>query len=203
MMQTAVQSVEGLRRYISRTAPFQGEREGKRTGLSGLDHLLGRGLPKGGLTLLTGPPGTGRLTLAARIAAEETKAARPVAWVDAKGTLYPPALAAEGVALERMLMVRSTSDRVVYAAEQIVGSGAFGLVVANGLDALLSPPRARRLQTATESGRCSVLLILDPPAAARCTNATLELHLSRRHRSIMVKVEKDRTGFATGRRALV
>lgn len=202
-MQTAIRSVEGLRQYISRTAPFYGEREGRKSGQERLDQLLGGGLPKGGLTLLTGPNGVGRLTLAARIVAEETKAGRPVAWIDAKGTLYPPALAAEGVDLERMLMVKSTGDRVVYAAEQIVGSGAFGVVVANGLDALLTPPRARRLQTAAEGRQISVLLVLDPPAAGRITNAALKLHLSRRNRSIMVEVEKDRTGFATGRRAIV
>jgi circadian clock protein KaiC len=72
-MQTA--AVEELRRFLSRTAPFYGEREGKKSGLDTLDQLLGGGLPKGAITILTGDRGAGRLTLAARIAAEETERA--------------------------------------------------------------------------------------------------------------------------------
>jgi cell division inhibitor SulA/protein ImuA len=200
-MQTA--TVEELRQYLSRTAPFYGEREGKKSGLDTLDHLLGGGLPKGGLTILTGDRGAGRLTIAARIAAEETKASRPIAWVDAKGTLYPPALAAAGVELERVLMVKSEDERIVYAAEQIVSSGAFHLVVATGLDNLLNPSRARRLQTSAEGQNVSVLLVLEPNAASRITNAALKLSLSRRGRGIMIEVEKDRTGTATGRKAML
>ncbi len=201
-MQTAA-TVEALRQYLSRTAPFYGEREAKKSGFDPLDRLLGGGVPKGALTVLTGARGAGRLTLAAQLAAEETKAGRPLAWVDAKGTLYPPALAAAGVDLARVLMVRSEDERVVYAAEQIVSSGAFGLVVASGLDSLLTPSRVRRLQTSLEGQPVSMLLVLDPPAAARVTSAALKLVLSRRSRGIMVEVEKDRSGSATGRRALV
>jgi len=182
-------AVEALRQFLSRTAPFHEEREAK-------------GLPPG-ITVLTGDRGAGRLTYAARFAAEETKASRPIAWVDVKGTLYPPALAAHGVDLSRVLMVKSEDERVVYAAEQIVSSGAFGLVIATGLDALLNASRARRLQTEAEGRSVSVLLVLDPPAAARMTNAVLKLELTRRGRGIMMEVKKDRTGFTTGRKALV
>jgi hypothetical protein len=161
-------TVEELRRYLARTAPFQREA-----------HEPGDGLPKGAITVLTGDRGAGRLTYAAKLAAEETRASRPVAWVDARGTLYPPALAEQGVDLARVLMVRSEDERVVYAAEQIVSSGAFKLVIATGLDALLTQSRARRLQLEAEGQAVSVLLVLDPPAAARITNAALKLQLSR------------------------
>lgn len=198
----ATATVDELRQFLMRTAPFYGEREGKRSGLETLDQLLGRELPKGSIVVLTGDRGAGRLTLAARMAAEETKASRPVAWIDARGTLYPPALAQEGVDLSRVLMVKSEDERVVYAAEQIVSSGAFGLVIATGLDALLTQSRARRLQTEAEGRAVTMLLVLDPPAAARMTNAALKLKLSRRGRGIMVEVEKDRAGYATGRKAI-
>src|SRR5690606_21964225 len=71
-------TVEALRQFLSRTAPFYGQREGKKSGLDALDQLLGQGLPKGAIVVLTGERGAGRLTLAARIAAEETKASRPI-----------------------------------------------------------------------------------------------------------------------------
>lgn len=38
------------------------------TGVPGLDHVLGGGLPHGGLTIITGPPGAGKTTLATQIA---------------------------------------------------------------------------------------------------------------------------------------
>jgi hypothetical protein len=162
-------TVEELRQRLSRSAPYLGERP-----------TLSRGIPKGAITILTGDRGAGRLTFAAKIAAEETKASRPIAWIDAKGTLYPPALAAAGVELSRVLMVKSEDERVVYAAEQIVSSGAFGLVIATGLDSLLTPSRARRLQLGAEGQQVSLLLVLDPPAARRITNAALKLDISKR-----------------------
>jgi recombination protein RecA len=165
-------TVEELRQRLSRSAPYLGERP-----------TLSRGIPKGAITILTGDRGAGRLTFAAKIAAEETKASRPIAWIDAKGTLYPPALAAAGVELSRVLMVKSEDERVVYAAEQIVSSGAFGLVVATGLDSLLTPSRARRLQLGAEGQQVSLLLVLDPPAARRITNAALKLDISKRGRA--------------------
>jgi hypothetical protein len=167
----AIADLDGLRTYLARTAPFRGgEREARRVGLD-LD------LPKGAITVLAGVAGAGRTSLAARIAAEETKAGRPVAWIDGKGTLYPPALAAAGVALHRVLMVQSTDERAVYAAEQITASGAFGVVIASGIDAFLTPHRSRRLQTSAEGQRASLVLVLD--AKTSFTQAALELRVSR------------------------
>ena len=195
-------NLDEIRALLRKKAPFVGERGGRATGEDALDQLLAGGFPKGGISVLTGLAGSGRLTIAARLLAEETRACRPVAWIDAKGTLYPPALANLGVQLERVLVVRGAKERSVYAAEQIIGSGAFGVVVATGLDGYLNATRERRLQTATEGTETSTLLVLDPPAAARFAHATMKLSLTRRATNMMVQVEKDRTG-AAGRRATV
>lgn len=192
-----------IRALLQAQAPFLAEREGLSSGHDDLDRLLSGGFPRGGLVVLSGLSGAGRMTVAAGVLAEETRAGRPVAWIDGRGTLYPPALAALGVVPERMLMVRGAKERSVYAAEQIIDSAAFRVVVASGLDGWLTATRARRLQTASEGARVATLLLLEPPAAAQLQNVALRLGLTRRKSAIQIEVEKDRAGRATGRRVLL
>ena len=200
VVQTARTDVQALRAYLRAKAPFLGTREGLATGFEGLDQILNGGFPKSARTVITGQPGAGRMTLAAQALAEETRRHRPVAWVDAAGLVYPPALEAQGVELSRLLLVQGAAERSAYAAEQIIDTGAFQVVVVSGLDAHLDAARARRLQTASEGARVSTLLVLEPPAAQRVQGAALKLHLTRRAHHIQVEVEKDRSGHAFGRR---
>lgn len=202
-MSEAVQNLSAIRDYLKTHAPFLADREDVSSGSTALDRLLLGGLPRGSLTVITGEIGTGRMTLAAQALRRETQRGRPVAWVDGEGTVYPPALALQGVELSRLLMVRKSEERSIYALEQILESSVFTMVVASGLDRLLNASRLRRIQTATEGARVCTLLILEPSAAERATSAALKLRLTRRHRGIQVQVEKDRTGRAIGRRAVL
>lgn len=206
-MAKAIHDLDGLRRYLGENAPFLGARAGRETGIEALDRLLTSGsghggLPQGAITVLGGAPGSGRASLAARILARETHEGRPVAWVDVRHTLYPPALAQAGVELPRLLIVRTDAERAVYAGEQLAGSGAFRVVVLSGLEGHLGPQRTRRLQTAAESGETSTLLLLDPQREPSITGAALELRLERRPGGAMVAVKRDRMG-PSGRRAFV
>ena len=202
-MSEAVQDLTAIRAYLKSHAPFLSDREDVSSGSQALDRLLLGGLPRGSLTVITGEVGTGRMTLAAQALCQETQRGRPVAWVDGQGMLYPPALALQGLDLQRLLIVRKAAERSVYALEQILESGAFGMVAASGLDRMLNPSRLRRIQTATEGARVCTLLVLEPRAAERVTTAALKLRLTRRHRGIQVQVEKDRTGRAIGRRTVL
>lgn len=172
------------------------------SGIEALDGLLEGGFPKGGITVLSGPAGAGRMTLAARVVARETRAGRPAAWIDAKSSLYPPALSLAGVDLDRVLMVRGARERAFFATEQIIASGGFGVVVATGLDEWIAPARLRRLQSATEGTNTATILVLEPRAAADVQNVELKLKLARKAQGIQVEVEKHRLG-ALGRRALI
>lgn len=196
-----LRDVESIRCYLKARAPRLPERtDGRSTGLPEIDRLLEGGLPKGAITVLTGPLGAGRMTIAARALAEETKATRPVAWVDARGTLYPPALAQAGVDLSRMLMVRGVRERGLFAVEQILESGAFGIVVASGLESHLSQAGLRRVQMASEASNATTIFVLE--ASAAVTNAALKLRVSRRAGGVQVEIEKAR-GELAGRRALL
>src|SRR4030088_330676 len=73
-----------------------------RTGFDALDAVLGGGFPRGTIGTLEGPPSSGRSALAARLLAAATqRGLGAIVGVD----LFPPALAAAGVRLERVLVV--------------------------------------------------------------------------------------------------
>src|SRR5689334_4831064 len=135
MVAPAVEEVERLRRFIQARAP-RVERKGAvlESGIEALDRLLEGGIPKGGITVFSGSAGVGRMSLAARLIANETRKRKPVAWVDANATLYPPALDLAGVDLHKLLLVRGAKERAFYALEQIAASGAFSIIVGSGVD---------------------------------------------------------------------
>jgi hypothetical protein len=105
-----------------------------RTRLPELDAALGGGFPRGVIATLEGPPGSGRSAVAVRLLAMATAGGGLGVLIEApngpEGTLYPPALAAAGVALERLLVVR-VHDRagVARAADIVLRAAAFGVAV--------------------------------------------------------------------------
>lgn len=198
-----LRDVSSIRRFLEAKNPrLPPKTDTRPTGFLEIDRLLEGGIPKGAITVLTGSSGAGRMSIAARMLAQETKAMRPVAWIDGRGTVYPPALHQAGIELSRMLMVRGVSERALYAVEQILESGAFGVVVASGLEAHLSTAGLRRVQTATEKNGASTVFLLEPHASAAVTHASVKLKVVQRAAGTQVEVEKAR-GELVGRRALL
>ncbi len=136
------------------------------SGLSTVDGLIG-GLPCPGLVELCGPDGGGRTRVAVELVAAFTAARRAVAWVDPLRRLYPPAAAAMGVDLDRLLLVRPPADGThpeIWATEQLLRSGCFALVVSH----LPERRRARRQgghtwARAAERGQCTGLVLASRP----------------------------------------
>jgi protein ImuA len=150
------------------------------SGVPEVDALLPGGFPCGALAELRGGPASGKTAVALAVAARLGGGAL-AAWVDGRGELYPPAAAAMGVDLERLLIVRPPGGEegarlALWAAEALLGSGAFAAVTVDvaldrplrGADAAL-----RRLVTAAEKGGTAGLWLsapgatLRPPAAVR------------------------------------
>src|SRR5665213_3023786 len=104
-----------------------GEEALVRTGIAALDAALGGGFPRGTIATLEGPPSSGRSALAARLLAAATqRGLGAIVGVD----LFPPALAAAGVRLDRLLIVRTAEPlEAARAADIVVRSGAFTAVV--------------------------------------------------------------------------
>jgi hypothetical protein len=107
------------------------------TGLADVDRLLGGGFPRGRLSEITGPPSSGRTSLALALAAASTSAGEIAAWVDAADALDPASLEAAGVKPERVLWVRAPGAlAALRSAERLLAAGGFALVVLDlGLEA--------------------------------------------------------------------
>jgi hypothetical protein len=145
------------------------------TGFPALDAALPwGGWPPGSLCeLLAESPGVGLglvLPALARLGCE----GRWLLLVDPPWSPYAPALAARGVRLERLVVVRAEGQGA-WAAEQGLRSGACAVVLLWGgrweLAAL------RRLQLAAETGGALVFLFREPAAARQASPAALRLEL--------------------------
>jgi hypothetical protein len=185
--------VARLRDEIRRIERRPGRRDGAvACGLPSVDAALpGGGFPRGALVELCGGPASGKtaaaLSLLAALADEEL-----FAWVDGRGELYPPAAAARGVDLARLLVVRPPLPAAglpppggeapwraaLWAAEALLASGAFAAVVVDaavprrvaGGDAV-----ARRLQAAAMRGGSAGVWIAQSPPGLRVCAVRLEV----------------------------
>lgn len=155
----AAQLLEELReriRHIERRPPRRAAFEA--TGLEAVDGLLpGGGFPRGALSEIQGEPGSGKTALCLSTMARSMRADGLAAFVDGRGELYPPAAAALGVDLARLLLVRPPASggglgiaTALWSAEVLLGSGAFE-VVALDLPLLRVPrPEAERTRVPPE-----------------------------------------------------
>lgn len=148
------------------------------TGFAALDDLLpGGGWPRGALTeLLSAREGIGELQLLIPAFSRLSGESNWLAWVAPPHIPYAPVLAAAGVSLKRLILVRphSVAD-AWWAAEQALRSGACGAV----LGWLRAPDerRLRRLQLAAEAGRAWCILFRPLKAAQERSSAALRLGL--------------------------
>jgi hypothetical protein len=104
-----------------------------RTGFGELDLALGGGFPRGTIATLEGAAGSGRSAIVMRLLAAATASglgALIESPQDSEGALYPPALAAAGVDLGRLLVVTASDPNgVARAADILLRAAAFGVVV--------------------------------------------------------------------------
>ncbi len=192
------------------------------TGFAALDALLGAGgLARPLTATLAGDPGSGRTTLALRIAAEAQAAGCLVAYVDAARSLDPVEAAARGVRLDELVVVapRGVAEGMDLGAD-LLRSGTVDVLLLDLPDGPLAagdriPERLLRLAAiARRAG--ALLVVLQPPgipqrvAGALAEASGLRLRLRRRAwirlgREVVgqrteVVVEKERAG-PPGRRA--
>jgi len=112
------------------------------TGIAELDAILvGRGIPRGRLTEITGASGSGRTSMLRTLVAAVATGGRWVAYIDATRTLAPRDWAHVGSDRAPLWMIRpASSTRGTWCADLLLRSGAFALVVMDG-----APPISRVL----------------------------------------------------------
>jgi hypothetical protein len=163
------------------------DRRVRQSGIPGLDRILpGGGYPVGAMVELLGPLDGGRGHLAVRAAAQQSREGRVVLAV-AEGSPDPWHFRRVGGDLRNLTLVRmGRRDRYVWAVEQILRSGLFRLVVAQGTGprsgrVLFDPPAWRRWSAAAARGDVTLLLLLEdlPELAAFARPCPLRLRVRR------------------------
>lgn len=196
-----------LARLLAHPAIWRGTRVARSevhpTGFGLLDaRLPGGGWPRSGLIeILISRFGVGELTvlLPALAASTRLPMARWCAWVAPPLEPFAPALAAHGLQLNRVLVVRvpalmnrrRDASGVFWAFEQSLGSGACDVVMA------WARPRAkdiRRLQLAAERGRTLGVLFRPLHAARQSSHAILRMALEPSATGVRVTLLKSRGG---------
>src|SRR5262245_43201549 len=164
------------------------------TGFAELDAWLpGGGWPAGALTEIHAErTGIGELRLVMPAAARLTRSGLWVALVAPPYVPYAPALAAHGVQLSRLLLVRTTAiEDSLWACEQTLRSQACAATLA-WLGAV-HERALRRLQLAAESSGAS-LLLFRTARVAPASPAALRLSIAKSQNRTLVRVLKRRGG---------
>ncbi len=149
------------------------------SGFAALDaELPGGGWPCGALTeILPQHEGIGELRILGPALAELAAQGKFIAWIAPPYLPYAPALAAAGIDLARVLIVKTAKDGdSLWAAEQALGSAACGGMLAWPRD--IRYTQLRRLQLAAESGRCLAVLFRPTEAAREPSPAVLRIALA-------------------------
>lgn len=148
------------------------------TGHARLDaQLPGGGWPVGAVTeLIAEKPGLGEFSLLFPALSAMSAGGQWVILIDPPWIPYPAALHGHGLALERLLLVRSGSAKgALWACEQALHGSQGGAVLAWPEQAGFA--HLRRLQLAAETGGKAAFLFRTQPARSAASPSALRLHL--------------------------
>lgn len=192
--------IDDLRRQLQRVQVQRADRTIVSSGFRGLDKLLPEhGIPSGSVVeWVSEVVGLRAATIALYSAAEFLKLPGALAVVDPLHSFHPQALAAPGISLSRLLLVRpgtaftgdcsseaalSHSERAdaLWTLEQLARCAGVRVVLAWA--DRLSATAQRRLQLAVESSGATVFLIRSSAALKQTSWADLRFHVQWNDRS--------------------
>jgi hypothetical protein len=163
------------------------------TGFAELDRALpGGGWPTGALSeILAGCGGIGELQLVLPALAGLSWAGKRIVWLAPPHLPYAPALAAAGIDLAHLAVVRAPGRRdALWAAEQVLRAGSCHALLAWFPAARYE--ELRRLAVAAEASRAWVALFRSQEAAHQSSPAALRLSLAPAADALSVHILKRR-----------
>jgi hypothetical protein len=156
------------------------------TGVEALDAGLSiGGLARGRVAEISGLPSSGKTAFVLQLLARETQNGELVAFIDGFRQFYPPAAAALGIDLQRMLLVRPSGDErptasLGRAAEVIAHTRAFSMIALDWPhDRPMGAALAKRIRNAAQSTGTTLLVLgmqsgVVPGASTRIQSAHRE-----------------------------
>jgi protein ImuA len=179
--ETRDQLIDGLRQQLGRWGATLATEEATvfSCGAAAIDQLLPEGGLRHGMLIewLSGFGGSGAATLGLLSAREACREGGVLAVIDRSQTFYPPAAAAWGIDLERLIVVRPKTARdELWAVVQALRSPVVAAVW--GKFERLESRAFRRLQLAAEAGRTLGVLLRPASARGQPTWAAVRLELS-------------------------
>jgi cell division inhibitor SulA/protein ImuA len=162
------------------------------TGFAELDRELpGGGWPAGALSEIhCGREGIGELQLVLPAFAQLSWAGRRLVWLAPPHLPYAPALAAAGIDLARLAVVRAPGREALWAAEQVLRSGSCPALLAWLPGARYE--ELRRLAVAAEAGGAWATLFRPPRAAQQASPAALRLFVEPADAALSIHILKRR-----------
>jgi recombination protein RecA len=129
---------------------------------------------------------TATLTVAFGLVLEAQRQGEPVAWVTPwESSFYPPDAAEGGVDLNALVVVRVPDARdVARAADRLVRSGAFGLVVLDVGAARIPTPLQARLAGLAQKHRVALVCLTDKASEAPSLGSLVSLRVHARRKRI-------------------
>ena len=158
------------------------------TGFPPIDQLLGGGFPCGSLSEITGPPSSGRTSLALTLLAETTRSGALAAVIDRADSFDPSSAANTGVDLDRVLWARAPAMReALRCAERLLQTEGFPLVLLDLIESNPSEsrtiPRAAwiRLARLAAGTRSALILLSQERLAGPQAEITLAMQPAKAH----------------------
>jgi len=163
------------------------------TGHANLDKALpGNGWPVGAVTeLVNDTAGCGEFSLLLPVLARLSQEDQWITMIDPPWIPYPPALHGRGLALEKLLLIRTQNrQESLWACEQVVRGISGGAMLA--WPDSLSFSELRRLQLSAKSTRKIVFLFRDQKTAGISSPAALRLQLTADDEDLQIRILKCR-----------
>ena len=163
-----------------------------------VEQRWGLAATRGRLVELSARGAAGTLTAAIELVAEAQTESEPVAWITlAQSTFYPPDVAASGVDLAALVVIRAPEAvAAARAAERLLRSGAFGLVVLDLGDRELNMAIQGRLVTLAQTHDAAVVCVTEKPAETPSLGSLVSL------RAEALRAREHAGGFRVTVRAL-